>query len=77
MDEIYFLVRYTPFWSIPMLIIGAEFTYISWIRKKKKWFAFAMGNTIFALFMSIFYYWVGGPENAVKFIIRWVRFYTT
>tara|TARA_B100001971_G_C18268012_1_gene596289 strand:+ start:49039 stop:49272 length:234 start_codon:yes stop_codon:yes gene_type:complete len=77
MDEIYFLVRYTPFWSIPLLIIGAEFSYISWIRKKKKWFMFAAINAVFALLMSIFYYWIGGPEKSVRFVMDIVRFYTT
>jgi hypothetical protein len=77
MDEIYFLIRYTPFWSIPLLIIGGEFSYISWIRKKKKWFIASLSIATFSFFMSVFYYWAGGPEKSVKLVIKWVRFYTS
>lgn len=77
MDEIYFLVRYTPFWSIPLLIIGSEFTYIAWIRKKKKWFIAASITASIALVMSIFYYWAGGPEKSVRFVMDIVRFYSS
>jgi len=76
MDEIYFLVRYTPFWSVPLLIIGSEFTYISWIRKKRKWFIFSGIVAILSLIASSLYYWAGGPEKSVKMVMEIVRFYS-
>jgi hypothetical protein len=76
MDEIYFLVRYTPFWSIPIFIIFGEFAYIFWIRKKKK-FVFAFGLiALFALFSSIMYYMSGGPEKSVQKVIDLVWYFT-
>lgn len=34
-SEVYFFIRHTPFWAIPALIIGLEFAYVFWLRKKK------------------------------------------
>jgi hypothetical protein len=76
MDEIYFLVRYTPFWSIPVLIIFGEFSYIFWIRKKKK-FVFAFGLiALAALAFTLMYYIAGGPEKSVRKVIELVWYFT-
>jgi hypothetical protein len=66
MSEILFLARHTPFWAIPLLVLGAEFGYMFWL-KKKKWSAFFC--LLFALVGASaagFYWWAGGPEKSVK-----------
>lgn len=71
-----FLVRFTPFWSIPMLVIGFEFAYLFWVRKKKKrMLGFLLMGT-FSFIMTVFYYWAGGPEKSVDLIMQAMRFYT-
>lgn len=76
MDEIYFLVRYTPFWSIPGLLIGGEFAYLFWIRKKKKWLTVCSVVAIFCLLATLGYYIAGGPEKSVKKLMDIVWFFT-
>jgi len=77
MDEIYFLVRYTPFWAMPLLLIAIEFAYLAWIRKKKSWLYACLVSSVISIFSLIFYYWTGGPEKSVKALMDLVRFYSS
>ncbi len=76
MDEIYFLIRYTPFWSIPVFIISAEFTYLLWLRKKKKWVLMFSIFAILSFICTVFYYINGGPEKSVQKMMNLVWFFT-
>jgi hypothetical protein len=68
MQEIYFLTRHTPFWAIPLIVLGAEFGYVFWLRKKKA----NMIVCFLLMFLGVsavsFYIWAGGPEKSVKVI---------
>ncbi len=68
MQEIYFLARHTPFWSIPLLILGGEFAYMFWLKRKKKSAFIFLSLAMFGLLASSFYFWAGGPEKTVKAI---------
>jgi hypothetical protein len=76
MDEIYFLVRYIPFWAFPSLILGAEFAYVGWLRKKKKVIFVCSIIMVFSAVCLLFYFIAGGPEKSVKLLIDFVHFYT-
>lgn len=76
MNELYFLIRYIPFWAIPALIIGAECTYVFWVRKKKKpMTAFAVVALV-GLLANIFYWIAGGPEKSVQYVMNFVWYLT-
>ncbi len=66
MIEIYFLARHTPFWAIPFLVLGGEFGYLFWLKKKKKMAGICMGIAFIGLTCNVFYIWAGGPEKSVK-----------
>jgi len=68
MQEIFFLSRHIPFWAIPLIILGGEFGYLFWLKKKKKRAFICLVLAIFGLFSIIFYVWAGGPEKSVKVI---------
>lgn len=76
MSEIYFLIRYIPFWAVPMLLLALEFSYVFWLRKKKKAVFVTSIIAAVSFFSLVFYYWAGGPESAVKMVMRWYQFYT-
>lgn len=66
MQEIYFLARHTPFWAVPLMVLGGEFGYMFWLKKKK---ASATVCVMIALVGALavgFYIWAGGPEKTVK-----------
>ncbi len=68
MQEIFFLARHIPFWAVPLIIIGAEFAYLFWIRKKKATFFVCLIFAFIGIFSNCFYIWAGGPEKSVKII---------
>ena len=76
MDIVYFLIRFTPFWSIPGFLIGGEYAYLFWVRKKKRRM---VAFLIFALCcgaMTVFYWVAGGPEKSVRLVKDLFWFYT-
>jgi len=68
MHEVYFLVRHTPFWAIPLIIIGGEFAYLFWLKRKKASVSICLSFVLIGLLATGFYVWAGGPEKSVKVI---------
>lgn len=73
MQEVYFLARHVPFWAIPLIILGGEFAYLFWLRKKKRAVTFWLLIALFGLVCVSFYVWAGGPEKTVKIIKIYYR----
>jgi len=68
MDGIYFLIRHIPFWAIPIILISMEFAYVYWLKNKKKVYPFFLTVSGLCFLTIIYYYWAGGPEEAVSFL---------
>jgi hypothetical protein len=56
--------------------MGGEFAYLFYMRKKMKRFLFCMLIALFSSAALAFYYWAGGPERSVKFIMDAIRYYS-
>ncbi len=70
MVEFLFIMRHTPFWAVPFMILGAEFAYLFWLRKKKRSAAIWGIIAFIGLVAICFYAWAGGPEKTVKYLKR-------
>jgi hypothetical protein len=68
MTELFFLARHVPFWGIPLIILGGEFGYGFWLKKKKKSAILSFSIAFLGLICVSLYYWAGGPEKSVKYI---------
>lgn len=66
MDIIYFLLKHTPFWAIPTIMISTEFGFIYWHKAYKGTFFFLVLLAFFSLVALVFYFWAGGPERSVQ-----------
>ena len=75
MQEIYFLARHTPFWAVPLIILGGEFADLFWLKKKKSSAALCLTLALIGLFSTSFYVWAGGPQKSVKIIKKLHRNY--
>lgn len=73
MNDLYFIIRHTPFWAIPLLVIAGEFGYLFWLKKKKKTSTFCLMLAAIAFAACVFYFWQGGPEKSVKYIKKMHR----
>ncbi|MFG1499931.1 hypothetical protein ABMA70_06935 [Halobacteriovorax sp. XZX-3] len=68
-----FTLRYTPFWSIPIIIIGGRFAYYYWLRGYTlPPLFFALCSCISSFFLFI---WImaGGPDKVVHYFLDIVR----
>jgi hypothetical protein len=70
MEHFYFLVKYTPFWAIPVLMICAEFAYIFWLKAYKSVSIVLSMFAAVCIVMLIFYYWSGGPDGSVRHLLE-------
>jgi nicotinamide riboside transporter PnuC len=75
MQEIYFLARHTPFWAIPLIVLGGEFAYLFWLRKKKASVLLCLSIAMVGALATGFYVWAGGPQKSVKIIKKLHRDY--
>ena len=73
MQEIYFLARHIPFWAIPLIILGGEFGYMFWLKKKKKSATMCFIIAFIGFSATTFYVWAGGPSKSVKILKKMHR----
>lgn len=66
MDIFHFILKYTPFWSIPLIMICMEFAYIYWLKSIKE-VAKAFMAVAFVCVLALGHYiWSGGPDGVVE-----------
>jgi drug/metabolite transporter superfamily protein YnfA len=73
MTEIFFLARHIPFWATALIVLGGEFGYLFWLKKKKKTATLCLMIVLIGLAANVFYIWAGGPEKSVKIIKKMHR----
>ncbi len=66
MDIFHFILKYTPFWAIPLIMICLEFAYIYWLKSIREVAKAFMAVVILCLITLGYYIWAGGPEGIVK-----------
>ena len=67
-DPIYFIVRYIPFWAVPLLLIAAQFAYIYWLKEVRFIAIIFIGISAFCLVSLIYYMFAGSPHDAAGLI---------
>ncbi|OUR96190.1 hypothetical protein A9Q84_07465 [Halobacteriovorax marinus] len=68
MDIVFFIIKYIPFWSVPMVIIAGYFSYLYWIKDIRE-IALIFGVVAFFSFVSLSYWIIaGGPTGSVQYI---------
>ena len=69
----YFIIKYTPFWAVPVIMISGEFALNYWFRGLLKpflTFVLLIGISVLSI---VFYYWAGGPVLAVEVFKEFVN----
>ncbi|PIK13863.1 hypothetical protein [Halobacteriovorax sp. JY17] len=70
MDIVFFVIRYTPFWSIPVIFIAGYFTYTYWIKDIRIVSAVFSFVGLLALLLLLYWIVVGGPDASVQQILQ-------
>lgn len=66
MDIFHFILKYTPFWAIPLIMICLEFAYIYWLKSIREVAKAFMTVVVICFIALIYYVWAGGPDGVVK-----------
>ena len=62
-DIILFILKYTPFWAIPIGLMSAHFGYLYWLKDYRD-VAWVWGFILlFCLTMTVMYFVLGGPDQ--------------
>jgi hypothetical protein len=62
-DFFLFIVKYTPFWAVPIGIIHANFAYVYWLKDYRDIAKVCAAITLFCLTSVIIYLVLGGPDQ--------------
>ncbi len=65
MDIFHFILKYTPFWAIPLMMICGEFGYIYWLKSIKPVAKMFFTIATISFFVLVYYIWAGGPDRVV------------
>ncbi len=64
-DIIFFIIKYTPFWAVPLSLTSFHFAYTYWLKDYRQ-IAYAWGFiTSFCLTSVLIYLVMGGPDKMV------------
>ncbi|RLA62519.1 MAG: hypothetical protein DRQ89_09435 [Epsilonproteobacteria bacterium] len=72
-EPILFLLRYTPFWSVPIFIIAGQFSYIYWLKGYRKISLSLASLVLISFVVTLFYIWAGGPDNTPQMFLKLIR----
>ncbi len=62
MDILFFVLKYTPWWAIPIMVMSLQFAYLYWLKDYKPVSVLLGFLAAFCLIMLIFYILMGGPN---------------
>ena len=62
-DVFLFIVKYTPFWAVPIGLIHANFAYVYWLKDYKDIAKICGAVTLFCLTSVVIYLVMGGPDQ--------------
>lgn len=61
-----FILKYIPFWAVPLGMTSAHFAYLYWLKDYKE-IAYGWGGaTLFCLTSVVVYFAIGGPDQIVQ-----------
>lgn len=66
LDIFLFILKYIPFWAVPMGLMSANFAYLYWLKDFRE-IAYGWGVvTLFCLTSTAVYFVIGGPDQIVQ-----------
>ncbi|GEM_PF-1789932 len=72
MEVAIFLLRYVPFWAVPLAMISFEFAYVFWLKSMKRVSALFFVIFVIAMIFIGYYFWAGGSENSAKILSNFI-----
>ena len=73
LDIVLFIVKYIPFWAVPIGMMATHFAYLYWLKSYREVAYVWAGIVLFCLTSVIIYLLMGGPDqitNTITHIIN-------
>lgn len=68
LDVVLFILKYIPFWAVPLGLMSAHFAYLYWLKDYREVAYVWGGILLFCLTSVIIYLLMGGPDQIGLFI---------
>ena len=73
MSVILFLLKHTPFWTVPVMLICGQFAYLYWLKEVRH-ISYMLASVIFlCMLITLFYIVAGGPDKAPEAFMRFLN----
>ncbi len=69
-EALYFAIRYTPFWGIPVIFIAVPSAYVYWLKDLRKVSLCFFLVALFSFCVTSFWVWAGGPDPSIQHFQR-------
>lgn len=70
LDILIFILKYIPFWAVPMGLMSANFAYLYWLKDYREFAYVWLALTLFCLTSVGVYFVIGGPDRIVQTFIH-------
>lgn len=70
LDILIFILKYIPFWAVPMGLMSANFAYLYWLKDYREFAYVWLVLTLFCLTSVAVYFVIGGPDRIVQTFIH-------
>ena len=61
-----FIIKYIPFWAVPMGFISTHFAYLYWLKDFREMAYVWAAITLFCLTLVAVYFFIGGPDQIIQ-----------
>jgi len=69
-DIFIFIVKFIPFWAVPMILISIHFAYLYWLKDFREMTYVWGAITLFCLTSIVLYFALGGPDQIVVTLLK-------
>ena len=69
MEFFKFALRYTPWWSIPTLMICAHFSYVYWVKDERLFLALCILMALISAASIFVFILSGGPDGVLQLFL--------
>lgn len=73
-QTIYFIVRYIPFWGIPIIFIVIPAGVVYWQQDLRRISLVFFTLALISAFFVAYWVWAGGPERSVIYLQEFLNF---
>ncbi len=68
MDVLYWILKYTPFWAVPLMMICLQYAYIYWLKVVRRVSMLFASVAAVCFFFIVFYLVAGGHDGVVHLL---------